>query len=86
MFCGQTGMSVQNDSFMLNFTPNCFTIATLTMFGLYYAEIDKPKEPITRGQSRAARGVVIAPEIAEQKSQRPHREVQGRGKMKLVEH
>lgn len=69
MFCGQTVMSIQNDSFMLNFKPNCFTIATLTMFGLYYTEIDKPKEPVTRGGSRVARGVVIAPERAEQKSQ-----------------
>lgn len=52
----------------------------------YFSNMDKPKEPITSGGSREAWGVAIAPDRAEQTTQRPRRVVWDKGKRKVAEH
>lgn len=64
---------------------NCLNIDTHTMFGSCYSEIGKSKETVTRGGARMTRGVVITLDRVQQRSQKPHWEVQGKGKIKVVD-
>lgn len=46
----------------------------------------KPNEPVTRSGSQEAQGIAIAPDRADERPQRPCKEVQGKNKRKLAEY